>query len=486
MDIYNKLFIDGEWVEASENDFFQAINPGTEEVLAKVSSAGLKDVDLAVATSRKALKGSWKNWAPAKRGRVLTAVAQEVRENLEEMAMLLCKENGKTLDGARGEVEAAARYLEYYAGLADKITGSTYDLGSKQLDFALREPLGVTAHIIPWNYPIDVFCRSVAPALAAGNTCVVKPARETTLITMALTSFFEKHDLPAGVLNVIPGPGSLVGDALVKHPDVDGVVFTGSVSTGQKVIKNTATNITPIIAMELGSKCPALAFVNKDNIDGPASAAAGNLIYNTGQSCGQRSRWYVERSVYDLFLEKVVDNLKGVKVGPGIESGVNMGSVVSKAQYDKIMNYIKIGKEEGARLILGGGRPKNLDDTGYFIAPTVFADCDNSMTIVQEEIFGPVLSVIPVDSLEEAVELANDNLYGLSAEIWCNDITKANWAAKQIDAGHISINGTAAFGFEVPFGGVKESGFGREGGPEAILEYTVVKNIWINADYSDK
>jgi aldehyde dehydrogenase (NAD+) len=476
-----QFLIDGVWREGSDGTKVPVINPATEEAFAEVSWGTTEDASLALDAAQKALAGEWADWSPTRRGRFLFSVAAAVRRNIAELAVLFCQEHGKPPHQAAGELEDAARYLEYFGGWADKLTGMTIDLGRGQIDYVLREPLGVTVHIAPWNYPLDIFCRSVAPALAAGNTCVVKPAEEISLVTLALARLFQEEGLPAGVLNVIPGPGAVLGKYLTEDPRVRGIVFTGSVETGRKVLEAAARNITPVISMELGGKAPSLVFVkDATELDGAAGGAAGAMAWNAGQSCGQRSRWYVRCDLYEPFITRVAERVRSLKVGPATESGVSLGPLVSKKQYDKVMSYIQIGMDEGARLVAGGGRPEGLGEKGYFIAPTVFADCNNSMRIVREEIFGPVITIIPVDNLDEALALANDNSFGLSSEIWTSDITIAHTVASRLDVGHVTINGSAAFGFEVPFGGVKHSGLGREGGPEAILAYTRLKNVWIN------
>ncbi len=474
-----QVFIDGIWREGSDGTKVPVINPANEERFADVSWGSAEDANLALDAAQRALSSEWSTWSPTRRGRFLVAVAASVRKNNSQLAMLLTNEQGKPLHQASSEVEDAARYLEYFGGLADKLTGMTIDLGQGQLDYVLREPLGVTVHIAPWNYPLDIFCRSVAPALAAGNTCVVKPAPEISLVTLALASLFQEEGIPAGVLNVIPG-GPELGRVLTEDSRVRGIVFTGSVATGRAVLEAAARNITPVISMELGGKAAALVFVkDASELDGPVGNAAGTLAWNAGQSCGQRSRWYVRRDLYEPFLEKLGARVHNLKPGPGTQSGVDLGPLASKRHYEKVMEYIRIGIEEGARLIIGGGRPQGSGEIGYFIAPTVFADCNNQMRIVNEEIFGPVITIIPVDSLDEAVALANDNSFGLSAEIWTSDLSTAHSVASKLDVGHVTINGSAAFGFEVPFGGVKLSGLGREGGPEAILAYTRLKNVWL-------
>jgi aldehyde dehydrogenase (NAD+) len=459
------------------------INPATEETFAKVCWGTPEDANLAIAAAEKALAkgGEWAAWSPTRRGRFLFSVAALIRQNSAELSALFSKEHGKPPHQASGELEDAARYLEYFGGWADKLTGMTIDLGPGQMDYVLREPLGVTVHIAPWNYPLDIFCRSIAPALAAGNTCVVKPSREISAVTLALASLFQEAGLPAGVLNVIPGSGSVLGPPLTEDPRVRGIIFTGSVATGRTVLQAAARNITPVVSMELGGKAPSLVFVkDATELDGPVGGAVGAMAWNAGQSCGQRARWYVRRDLYEPFLERLAPRVRSLKVGPATQPGVDLGPLVSKKHYDNVMNYIQIGIEEGARLIAGGGRPEGIGEKGYFVAPTVFADCHNGMRIVREEIFGPVITVIPVDSLDEAVALANDNMFGLSSEIWTSDVTTAHLVASRLDVGHVTINGSAAFGFEVPFGGVKLSGLGREGGPEAILAYTRLKNVWVN------
>ena len=475
-----QVFIDGVWREGSDGTKVPVINPATEEIFAEVSWGSAEDASLALEAAQKALSGEWSTWSPTRRGRFLLSVAAAVRRNVSEIAALLTNEQGKPLHQALSEVEDAARYLEYFGGLADKLTGMTIDLGQGQLDYVLREPLGVTVHIAPWNYPLDIFCRSVAPALAAGNTCVVKPAPEISLVTLALASLFQEEGIPAGVLNVIPG-GPELGKVLTEDPRVRGIVFTGSVETGRRVLEAAARNITPVISMELGGKAAALVFVkDATELDGPVGNAAGTLAWNAGQSCGQRARWYVRRDLYEPFLEQLAIRARNLLPGPGTRPGVNLGPLASKRHYEKVMGYIRIGIEEGARLIAGGGRPEGFDERGFFVAPTVFADCHNGMRIVDEEIFGPVITVIPVDNIDEAVALANDNSFGLSAEVWTSDLATAHSVASKLDVGHVTINGSAAFGFEVPFGGVKLSGLGREGGPEAVLAYTRLKNVWVN------
>ena len=481
----NQILINGMWRDGSDGTKAPVINPATEEAFAEVCWGTPADADLALDAAEKAMTAEWATWSPTRRGRFLFSVAGAIRRNKTELAALFSREHGKPPHQASSEVEDAARYLEYFGGWADKLTGMTIDLGPNQMDYVLREPLGVTVHIAPWNYPLDIFCRSIGPALAAGNTCVVKPSEEISLVTLAMVNLFQEEGLPAGVLNVIPGPGASLGSYLTEDPRVRGIIFTGSVATGRTVLQAAARNITPVVSMELGGKAPSLVFVRDESeLDGPVGGALGAMVWNSGQSCGQRSRWYVRRDLYEPFLEKLAPRARALKPGPASQPGVDLGPLVSHKQYERVMHYIRAGIQEGARLIVGGGRPEGLGEKGYFIAPTVFADCHNGMEIVREEIFGPVITVIPVDSLDEAVALANDNQFGLSSEIWTSDVTTAHSVVSRMDAGHVTINGSAAFGFEVPFGGVKRSGLGREGGPEAILAYTRLKNVWVNLKQS--
>ena len=474
-----EMYIDGRWHGAESDERLPIFNPSTGEQCDTIPAGGAADIDRAVAAARRALSGEWAGLKPADRARMLAAAASGIRARSGELSALLVEENGKPAAHAPAEVESAARYTEYYGGLADKISGSALDLGAEVIDFVRREPLGVTAHIIPWNYPLDVFCRSVAPALAAGNSCVVKPSPETARATLAMTRAFEAAGVPAGVLNVVSGDGPTAGAALSAHPDIDAIIFTGSAQTGKAVLRAAAENITPVISLELGSKCPSIVFREPDDLDGPVGEAVGNLLWNCGQSCGQRSRVYVRRDSYDRYVERLAEGAAGIRVGRADDPKTVMGPLASATQYEKVLRMIDGGRKAGARVVAGGGRPAGVPEGGYFVEPTLFSDCRQEMEIVREEVFGPVLAVLPVNDFDEALALANDSPYSLSAAVWTRDLALAHRAIRALDVGHLTINGSDAFGFEVPFGGNRKSGFGREGGPAAVMQYTKEKNVWM-------
>jgi len=501
--VRRQLFIDGRWRDATGGSEHALMSPATGAACDTVASATQDDVDAAVRAARVAAGSPevkpgtapgagerpqhasgtgtpWSSFTPAERGRILMAVAEGARRHKEQLAALLREENGKTVIGAEVEVEAAARYIEYYAGVADKIEGSQLELGPGVSDYVRREPLGATGHIIPWNYPLDVFCRSVGPALAAGNTVVAKPSLEVSRATQTFAGLFEEAGLPPGVLNVLPGDGAHAGAALAGHPGIEGLVFTGSVETGRTVLGAAARNVTPIISIELGSKCPALIFAEEGELlDAAVAETVGNMAWNCGQSCGQRSRIYVPRSIYDTFVSRVGERLNDVTVGTPDDPGTQLGPAASYRHFRKIRDYIRRGREAGARELPGPGVPSDLPADGYYVPPTVFVDCTQDMDIVRDEIFGPVLSILPVDSFDEAIRLANDSPYGLSASVWTDSVSQEHRAIAELNVGHVTVNGSGAFGFEVPFGGVGDSGYGREGGPNAILAYTREKNVYV-------
>ena len=486
MTVRKKLYINGQWRAAAQSSEHGVINPATGKVCDTVASALESDVDAAVVAAGAAGRGagangggSWSKWAPAERGRMLYQTARLIRAAKDELAGLLREENGKTVVGAQVEVESAARYTEYYAGIADKIQGSELALAHGVSDYVRREPLGVTAHIVPWNYPLDVFCRSVAPALAAGNTVVAKPSLETARATQSMVGLFEEAGVPAGVLNSVPGEGGRAGARLAGHPDVEGLVFTGSLETGRTVLELAGRNITPIIAIELGSKCPALVFCDGPLLDAAIGETVGNMSWNCGQSCGQRSRVYVDRRVYDRFITGVEERLRAVRIGMPDDPGAQLGPLANASQYAKYCDYLERGRRAGARELAGPKLPESLPGDGYFVRPTAFADCRQEMDIVRDEVFGPMVAIVPVDTFSDAIELANDSRYGLSAAVWTDSVKDEHRAIRELNAGHVTVNGSGAFGFEVPFGGVGDSGYGREGGPQAIYAYTREKNVYV-------
>jgi aldehyde dehydrogenase (NAD+) len=470
-----KLFIGGEWLGSESGKVFETIDPATEEVIATVPRGNALDISAAVGAARAAVEGPWRQMKPKERARLLYDLARAIERSSEELAQMETLDSGKPIQIARKEVFSTARYFEFYAGAADKIHGQQIPLGPDYVDFTIREPLGVTAHIVPWNMPLNMVGRSVAPALAAGNTAVVKPAEQTPLTALKLADFFAELGFPAGVYNVVTGFGDEAGAALTAHPDIDSITFTGSVETGRLVMQAAAEHIKPVV-LELGGKSPHIVFADAD-IDAAVAEAAKGIYSNTGQICSAGSRLVLDARIKAPFLERLVNHSEQMKVGPGLDSP-DMGPLVSGEQFERVLNYIDIGRSEGARVLTGGGRPAQFE-RGYFVAPTVFDNVKPQMRIAQEEIFGPVLSVLTFNDEEEALRIANNVKYGLVAGIFTSDINRAMRLATKIKAGQIYINEYYAGGEETPFGGYKQSGFGREKGLEALQHYTQVKNVAI-------
>ncbi|RMG97264.1 MAG: aldehyde dehydrogenase family protein [Chloroflexi bacterium] len=468
-------FINGGWAKPDSGEYFDTVDPATEEPIAKIARGNAADIDRAVQAARTALNGRWGQMKPKERARMLYNMARAIEVHADELAELETRDSGKPLQLAHKEVMSTARYFEYYAGAADKLHGEQIPLGPDYVDFTIREPMGVTAHIVPWNMPLNMVGRSVAPALAAGNTAVVKPAEQTPLTALKLAELFVEIGFPPGVYNVVTGFGEEAGAALASHPDIDSLTFTGSVETGRLVMKMAADHIKPVV-LELGGKSPHIVFADAD-LDTAVAEAAKGIYANCGQICSAGSRLVIDARIKDQFLEKFVAHSQKLRIGPGLEKP-DMGPLVSAEQYERVMNYLRLGQEEGAQVVTGGGRPSHLE-RGYFVAPTVFDNARPEMRIAQEEIFGPVLTVLTFHDEEEAIEIANNVKYGLVAGIFTNDISRALRLATRIKAGQIYINEYFAGGEETPFGGYKQSGFGREKGLEALLNYTQVKNVAI-------
>ena len=469
-----KQYINGEWTAVS-TDTFPTLNPATEEVIAWVARGTAVEIDQAVAAARAAFEGVWWQTKPKERARLLFDVARAIEAQADSLAELETLDSGKPLPLSKKEVLSTARYFEFYAGAADKFYGDSIPLGPDYIDFTLREPMGVTAHIVPWNMPLNMIGRSVAPALAMGNTAVVKPAEQTPLTALKLAEIMADVGLPAGVYNVVTGYGAEAGAALSEHPDIDSITFTGSVPTGRRIMEAAAKHIKPVV-LELGGKSPHIVFADADLETAVAEASKG-IFANCGQICSAGSRLVIDGRIKEAFLAKLIQRAQQIQVGPGLQSP-DMGPLVSQEQYERVLNYIQVGQQEGADLLTGGSRPDHLE-RGYFVAPTLFDNVSPSATIAQEEIFGPVLSVLTFHDEEEALHIANDVQYGLVAGIFTNDINRALRLATRIRAGQIYINEYFAGGEETPFGGYKKSGFGREKGLDALYNYTQVKNIAI-------
>lgn len=474
------LWIDGQEVPAISRETFPVLDPGTGDTIGHAARGGKEDVDRAVESAGKAFRSpAWHDIDPFQRGRLLWAWARKVEAEQDSLARLLSLENGKPLRHAHDEVYTTIRNFEYFAGWADKSDGRVLRVPGGAFDYILHEPLGVVGHITPWNYPLDIFARGVAPCLAVGNTVVAKPAEETPLSTVALARLATQAGFPAGVINVVTGLGAEAGAALAGHPGIQGLAFCGSIITGKEVLAAAATHITPVVSLELGGKSPCLIFPDAD-LDRAATEVAGGICYNTGQSCGALARVFVPRERFTYMSEKMRETLAAVRLGHGLDDP-GMGPLVSEGQLERVQGYIEAGRQAGARLLYGGQHPEaGRLGRGYFIEPALFTEAQPGMRIIEEEIFGPVMCLLPYDSEEEVVELANNSAYGLSAEIWTRDLSRAHRVAGQLDVSHVTVNGGGGFGVEAPFGGVKQSGFGREGGFESILQYSRVKNVWIN------
>jgi acyl-CoA reductase-like NAD-dependent aldehyde dehydrogenase len=473
------LIVDGQKVAASDGGTFEVFDPSSGEVLATIAKATTTDIDRAVDSAHAALDGrAWGGIAPAERGRIMQRIAQALRDQAEELATLESRDNGKPLRQARTDVQVAARYFEFFAGIADKIMGNTIPLGPGFLDFTVREPIGVSAHIVPWNYPIQIGARGVAPALAAGCAVVLKPSSEAPMTALRLGEIALSCGLPPGVLNVVPGTGSEAGAALAGHPRINQLTFTGSVDVGISVARMAAGNVVPVV-MELGGKSPNIVFADAD-LDLAAQGVANAIFQNAGQTCSAGSRLLVERRAHGALVERLAQRAKSMRVGPGV-SDPDMGPIISKRQLETVEKYVEVGASEGARVVAGGARPQDPSlGRGYYFQPTLLEGVGPDMRIAQEEIFGPVLAIIDFDDAEEAAAIANRSDYGLVAGIWTRDINKAMSLAARIKSGQVYVNTYGAGGgVELPFGGYKKSGYGREKGLESLASYTQVKNVCI-------
>jgi len=470
-----QLFINGAWQPGHANERIEAIDPATEKVIATVPRGTAADVNDAVAAARAAFEGPWSRLKPKERARLLYDLARAIEREADVFAELETRDSGKPLQLSRKETLGAARYFEYYAGIADKLHGEQIPLGSDYIDFTIREPLGVSAQIVPWNMPLNMIGRGVAPALAAGNTVVVKPAEWTSLTALKLGELFQLAGFPPGVYNVVTGYGREAGEALTNHPDIDGITFTGSVETGRRIMQAASVHIKPVV-LELGGKSPHIIFADAD-LDLAAAEVVKGIYSNAGQICSAGSRLLVEERIREPLLERVIARSRAIRVGPGLDQP-DMGPLVSSEHFERVMSYIDTGLREGARVLTGGGRPDGLG-RGYFVAPTVFDDVAGEMRIAQEEIFGPVLATLTFRDEEEALAIANGTKYGLVAGIFTNDINRALRLATGIRAGQVYVNEYYAGGEETPFGGTKQSGFGREKGLATLQSYTQIKNVAI-------
>ncbi len=473
------MLIGGEWVRAASGKSFPSFDPSTGDPIAEVSEGDKADIDLAVRAARQAFEhGPWRTISPAERGEALWRLADLMLRDAETLAQLETLDNGRPYSTTRKDITTQARHFRYHAGWATKLEGETIPVSTpNQFVYTRREPMGVCGCIIPWNYPLLMATWKVAPALAAGNTVVLKPAEQTPLSALWLGKLALESGIPPGVLNVVPGYGETAGAALAAHPDVDKVAFTGSTEVGRKIAAASAGNLKRV-SLELGGKSPNVIFDDAD-IAMAAKQAVWAIMTNTGQNCAAGSRLFVQRSVYDQALETLLQAMPRVRVGSGFDSRAQVGPLISQEQLGRVSDYIGAGKQAGATLLLGGGRPAGVPDGGYFLEPTVFANASDDMPIVREEIFGPVVSALPFDDWDELVARANGTAYGLAAAVWTRDVAKAHRFAAQVKAGTVWVNGYNLFDPAAPFGGYKHSGYGREMGHAVYELYTQTKTVWV-------
>jgi phenylacetaldehyde dehydrogenase len=475
-----KLFIDGQWTDAASGKTFATPNPATGETLANVAEGDVEDINRAVRAARTAFEdGPWGRMTPSDRGRMIWKIGDLILEHAEELAQLESLDNGKPVAVALGaDVPLAADLFHYMAGWATKIEGNTINIsvpympGANFHSYTLREPLGVVGQIIPWNFPLLMAAWKLGPALTTGNCVVLKPAEQTPLTALLLAELIAEAGIPNGVVNVVPGFGETAGAALAAHEDVDKVAFTGSTEVGKLIVQAAGASNLKKLTLELGGKSPNIVFDDADT--GAVEGAANAIFFNHGQCCVAGSRLFVQEDRFDEVVNGVADIAKGIKLGPGMESGTQMGPLVSEEQFQRVTGFLESGREDGATTLAGGGR---FGDRGYFVEPTVITNTRPDMKIVREEIFGPVVVAAPFRTLDEIAAEANNSDYGLGAGIWTKDISKAHALAKKLRAGTVWINCYNVFDASLPFGGYKQSGWGREMGHEVLNNYTEVKAV---------
>jgi len=477
--IQTRMVIGGDLVPAADGQTFEVVEPHRGTVVASVPLGGAADVDRAVAAAQAAFDGGWATMAASDRGRLLLRFAQVVRDHEEELSRLESRQIGKPISGARWEVAQVAKVLEFYAGATTKLHGATIPVTRPGLDFTLREPIGVVGLIVPWNFPIMMAAWKVGPALAAGNTAILKPASYSPLTALRLGELALEAGLPDGVLNVITGPGPVVGRGLAAHPGIGKIAFTGETGTGREIMRTAAGTIKKV-SLELGGKSPNIVFADAD-LEKFAATSPYAVFDNCGQDCCARSRILVERSVHDRVVELFAKATEAVKVGDPSDPATEVGPLVSFQQRARVEAYVASGLEQGAELVTGGVRPTAAGlAQGAYLMPAVFDHVTPAMRISGEEIFGPVVGITPFDTEEEALRLANDSPYGLSGSIWSRDMAKALRAAKALRSGVISVNCNNSVHVEAPFGGYKQSGIGRDLGMDALEGYTEVKNVFVD------
>jgi len=477
----NKLFINGDFVDAKSGETFATTNPATEEKLADIASAGPEDVDAAVRAARAQLEpgSEWQKMKPRDRAKIMWRLADMLSARAEEIGRIETLDNGKPIfESQFVDTPASAECLYYFAGWSGKVTGDTIPVQENAFTYTLREPVGVVGAITPWNYPLMLAVWKIAPALACGNSVVIKPASNTSLSLLKFAEYAKECGLPAGVLNVIPGRGSVVGNAMVDHPGIDAIAFTGSTEVGKQLMARAAKTLKKV-SLELGGKSPNIVFADAD-LDAAARGAINAIFYGKGEVCAAGSRLLVEEAAHDELLAKVCERAAKMAPADPLHPKTRLGAIVSKEQMETVLSYIEAGKSEGAKLVCGGERADIGTAKGYFVKPTVFDDVDSDMRIAREEIFGPVLATIRFKDAEDAIAKGNATVYGLAAAVWTRDVSKAHRIARAIKAGTVWINTYNLYDPALPFGGFKESGFGRDQGKDALEKYTQTKSVWVN------
>lgn len=478
--IQTRLFIGGEFVDAIDGKTFATVNPATEETIGDVASASAADVDRAVQAARAQLEpgSDWQKMRPRDRGKILWKLADLLTKNAAEIGTIETLDNGKPIfESQYVDTPAAAECLYYFAGWSGKVSGETLPVSEGSFTYTLREPVGVVGAITPWNFPLMLAVWKIAPALACGNTVILKPASNTPLSILKFAEYAREAGLPAGVLNILPGGGSVVGNAMVDHPGIDAIAFTGSTEVGRALMQRAANTIKKI-SLELGGKSPNVVFADAD-LDAAAKGALNAIFYGKGEVCAAGSRLLVEESVHDELMERLVERASRMTPADPLHPKTRLGAIVSKDQMESVLRHVESAKGEGARLLTGGERADIGTGKGYFVSPTIFTDVEPGMKIAQEEVFGPVLATIRFGDVDDAVRRANDTVYGLAAAVWTRDISKAHRVVKSLKAGTVWVNTYNLYDPALPFGGFKESGFGRDQGRDALEKYTQTKSVWI-------